>query len=67
MLELATKILAAIFDVVGVEPFVKLIAARTPRDAAIALLDAEYNAARAEADAEAARELRPPPTKKVVP
>lgn len=58
--------LLEIVEAVGVEPLLSVIAARTPREEALALLDAQYNVQRARVDAEAERELRPG-TKKVVP
>lgn len=65
LIPFATKLVEGIVEEVGIEPIVALIAARTSRDQAIALLDAQYNLQRARVDAEAARELRPGVTKVV--
>jgi hypothetical protein len=54
---LAEAILLAIVDALGTGPLAKVLAAKTPQAEAQAMLDAEYVAARASADAAAAAML----------
>jgi hypothetical protein len=52
-------VLDALVEQVGIPLVVKWLAAKSPQDQTQALLDAEYAAARAAADAEAAAVLKP--------